>query len=85
MYYTIDMAETKLRTLQARVPEALYEEVEERIELGLYASVSEIVREALRKMIASQSRSFLIDLTAKSGISKEEMLKELKRVRYGSP
>ena len=83
MYYNI-MTETRLKTLQARVPAALYEEIEERIELGLYASVSELVREALRKMMAAQSRNFLIDLTAKSGISKEEMLKELKRVRYGS-
>ena len=71
----------KLRTIQARVPEKLYREVEQRIEFGIYASTSEVIRDALRKMFAEQSREFLRLLVKEAGLSKKDMLNELWKIR----
>ena len=69
------------KILQARVPKRLYERVENRIKLGLYSNKSEIVREALRRMFADQSREFLRELVERTGITEREMLKELRKIR----
>ncbi|MBL7206197.1 MAG: ribbon-helix-helix protein, CopG family [Candidatus Aenigmarchaeota archaeon] len=71
----------KLKTIQARIPEKLYEELEQRVELGMYASTSEVMRDALRKMFVEQSRTFLRDLAKEKGIKKEELLEELWKIR----
>ncbi|MGM0510937.1 MAG: ribbon-helix-helix domain-containing protein [Thermoplasmatota archaeon] len=78
------MGTKSLKNVQARVPEELYEEIDRRIESGMYASKSEVIREALRKMFAEQSRSFLRDLVEELEITKEEMLDEWIKVREGS-
>lgn len=69
------------KILQARIPRRLYERVENRIKLGLYSNKSEIVREALRRMFAEQSREFLRELIEKTGMTEREMLKELRKIR----
>jgi len=72
------------KLLQARIPEKLYKRVEEGIKSGIYSNRSEVVREALRKMFAEQSRDFLRELARKTGISEMDMLRELKKIRSSS-
>lgn len=78
------MGSKSLKNVQARVPEELYEEIDKRIESGMYTSKSEVIREALRKLFAEQSRNFLRELADEKGLSEEEMLDEWVKVRKGS-
>ncbi|MFW5898601.1 MAG: ribbon-helix-helix domain-containing protein [Candidatus Saliniplasma sp.] len=78
------MGTKSLKNIQARVPTELYDEIDKRIESGMYASKSEVIREALRKMFAEQSRNFLRDLAEKRDLSEDEMLEEWIRVREGA-
>lgn len=70
-----------MRTLQTKVPEYLYREVEELVKLGLFRNNSEVLRAALKKTLAEQSREYLRDLVERMGIIEKEMLKTLKEVR----
>ena len=40
----------RLKTVQVKVPERLYNEIQGRIEVGIYADQSEVLKEALKKM-----------------------------------
>ena len=80
LYYKV--LHMKLKTIQARIPEGLYKNVEEMVEGGLYATTSEAVRDSIRKTFAEQNRVFLRNLAKKHGITKEEMLREWERVRH---
>jgi len=73
----------KLRTIQARIPENLYNNIEEMVEEGLYATTSEALRDALRRTFAEQNREFLRNLAKKHGVTKEDMLKEWEKIRHG--
>ena len=82
MYYTVfNVNRGKLKTIQARIPEPIFDEIEERIETGTYASVSEIVRDALRRLIAEQSRAVLREMTKRSGITEDELMNKLNKIR----
>ncbi len=72
-----------LKPVQARIPETLEREIDELVESGGYASRSEVVREALRKLLAENRRESLRELTERAGVSEEEMLDELDEVRHG--
>lgn len=74
---------TKLKTIQTRIPEELYEELEELVGSGLYANKSEVIREALRKLIAEKSRNVLRELAAEYRVSEESLLKEWVNLRKG--
>ncbi len=78
------MVTKSLKNIQARVPDELYEEIDRRIDSGMYTSKSEIIREALRKLFAEQSRSFLRDLVKEMELSEEEMIEEWIKVRKGA-
>ena len=69
------------KLIQARVPEKLYREIEKRIVSGMYENKSEVIREALRKLLAEHSRDSLREFARKAGITEKEMLKELKKIR----
>ena len=82
MYYTVlNVNSSKLKTIQARIPEPVFDEIEERIETGTYASVSEIVRDALRRLIAEQNREILRELTKNSNIKEDELIAEWNKMR----
>ncbi len=78
------MVTKSLKSIQARVPDELYEEIDRRIDSGMYTSKSEVIREALRKLFAEQSRSFLRDLVNEMELSEEEMIEEWIKVRKGA-
>lgn len=71
----------RLKTVQVKVPERLYNEIQGRIEIGIYADQSEVLREALKKMFAEESREFLREIVKRKKITKKEMLKEWKKIR----
>ncbi|MDY6775647.1 ribbon-helix-helix domain-containing protein [Halorutilales archaeon Cl-col2-1] len=72
-----------LKPVQARIPEKVEEELDELIETGEYASRSEVIREALRKLLAENRRESLRELAERAGVSEDEMLEELDEVRHG--
>ena len=74
----------RLKTVQVKVPERLYNEIQGRIEIGIYADQSEVLREALKKMFAEESREFLREIVKRKRITKKEMLKEWKKIRENS-
>ncbi len=78
------MGTKSLKSVQARVSEELYEEIDKRIESGMYSSKSEVIRAALRKLFAEQSRNFLRELAEEKDLSEEEMLEEWIKVREGA-
>ncbi len=67
--------------IEAQVPEEVYENILKEVELGIFANESEAVVSALKKAYARKSRSFLKWLMKKEGITEDEMLKELKKIR----
>lgn len=71
----------RLRIIQAKVPEKLYDEIQERIEIGIYADQSELLKDASSKMFAEESREFLRELVKRKRITKKEMLREWRKVR----
>ena len=73
----------KLKTIQARIPEQLYKNVEEMVKEGLYATTSEAVRDCLRKMFAEKHREILREEVKKQGITQETMLNEWEKIRHG--
>ncbi len=44
------------KTIQARIPEKLYEDLEDRIKSGIYSNRSEVIREALRKLFSEERK-----------------------------
>ena len=73
----------ELKPVQARIPESVEAELDELVESGMYASRSEVIREALRKLIAENRRESLRELAEHAGVSEDEMLDELDEVRQG--
>lgn len=71
----------RLKTVQAKVPERLYNEIQGRIKIGIYADQSEVLKEALKKMFAEENREFLREIVKRKRITKKEMLKEWKKIR----
>jgi len=71
----------RLKTVQVKVPERLYNEIQGRIKIGIYADQSEVLKEALKKMFAEESREFLREIVKRKRITKKEMLKEWKKIR----
>jgi len=71
----------RLKTVQVKVPERLYNEIQGRIKTGIYADQSEVLKEALKKMFAEESREFLREIVKRKRITKKEMLKEWKKIR----
>jgi Arc/MetJ-type ribon-helix-helix transcriptional regulator len=71
----------RLKTVQVKVPEKLYNEIQGRIEIGIYVDQSEVLKEALKKMFAEESREFLREIVKRKRITKKEMLKEWKKIR----
>jgi len=74
----------RLKTVQVKVPERLYNEIQGRIKTGIYADQSEVLKEALKKMFAEESREFLREIVKRKRITKKEMLKEWKKIRENS-
>ncbi len=73
----------ELKPVQARIPESVDEELNALVESGMYASRSEVIREALRKLLAENRRESLRELAERAGVGEEEMLEELDDVRHG--
>jgi Arc/MetJ-type ribon-helix-helix transcriptional regulator len=71
----------KMKVIQAKIPDDLSSEVENLINFGVFKDTSEVVKVALEKMLAEQSREYLRDLTKSAGIKRNEMLEEWKRIR----
>ena len=65
----------------AQIPDDIYRNINEEIELGIFSDASEAVVSALKKAYARKSRTFLRWLMKKEGITEAEMLKELERIR----
>jgi Arc/MetJ-type ribon-helix-helix transcriptional regulator len=65
----------------AQIPEDIYRNINEEIKLGVFSDTSEAVVSALKKAYARKSRTFLRWLVKKEGITEDEMLKELKKMR----
>ncbi|MFB6283331.1 MAG: ribbon-helix-helix domain-containing protein [Halobacteria archaeon] len=70
-----------MSSIQARVSQDLEDEVDRLVESGLYENRSEVVREALRKMIAQQKRETLSELTERMRIEEGDLLEELRSIR----
>jgi len=73
----------RIRLVQAKVPEYMYKELRARVQSGVYVSESEVVREALRGMFINESMETLQRLAKEAGVTKREMLAELRRIRRG--
>lgn len=69
------------KTVQARLPKRLYEELRRKIEDGYYSSESEVIRDSLRKMFAEESRKKLRNIIEEEEITEEELLNEWKKLR----
>jgi len=67
--------------VEAQIPEEIYKNILKEIELGIFSNESEAVVSALKKSYARKSRSFLKWLMKKEGITEDEMLKALKKIR----
>jgi len=67
--------------IEAQIPEEIYKNILEEVNLGIFSDESEAVVSALKKAYARKSRNFLKWLAKKEGITKDEMLKELKKIR----
>lgn len=65
----------------AQIPDDIYRNINEEIELGIFSDASEAVVSALKKAYARKSRTFLRWLMKKEGITEAEMLKEFERIR----
>ncbi len=65
----------------AQVPDDIYRNINEEIKLGVFPDASEAVVSALKNAYARKSRSFLRWLMKKEGITEDEMLKELEKIR----
>jgi Arc/MetJ-type ribon-helix-helix transcriptional regulator len=65
----------------AQIPDDIYRNINEEIELGVFSDASEAVVSALKKAYARKSRTFLRWLMKKEGITEAEMLKEFERIR----
>ncbi len=70
-----------MKVIQAKIPDNLSNKVENLISFGVFKDTSEVVKVALEKMLAEQSREYLRDLTKSAGIKRSEMLEEWKRIR----
>ena len=70
-----------MKVIQATISDEINRNVEELIKIGLYRDTSEVVKTALKKMLAEQSRKYLRETTGIAGIKEREMLKEWKRIR----
>lgn len=73
----------ELKPVQARIPESVDTELDQLVESGMYASRSEVIREALRKLLAENRRESLRELAESAGVDEDEMLDELDDVRHG--
>ena len=67
--------------IEAQVPEEVYKNILEEVRLGIFSNESEAVVSALKKAYARKSRNFLRWLMKKEGITEDEMLNELKKIR----
>jgi Arc/MetJ-type ribon-helix-helix transcriptional regulator len=65
----------------ARIPDEIYKNIDEEIKLGIFSDTSEAVVSALKKAYARKSRSFLRWLMKKEGISENDLLGELGKIR----
>lgn len=65
----------------AQIPEDIYRNINEEIRLGVFSDTSEAVVSALKKAYARKSRTFLRWLVKKEGITEDEMLKGLEKMR----
>jgi Arc/MetJ-type ribon-helix-helix transcriptional regulator len=70
-----------MKIIQAKIPDELSKEVEDLVNFGIFKDTSEVVRVALKKMLAEQSREYLRELTKGAGVRRNEMLEEWKRIR----
>lgn len=70
-----------MKVIQATIPDEINRNVEELIKIGIYRDTSEVVKAALKKMLAEQSREYLREITSVSGIKEKDLLKEWKRIR----
>lgn len=70
-----------VKILEAKISTDLFNEVDERVRLGLFSTRSEVVNKALGKAFAEDSREYLRRFIKKSGISEKAMIKEWKNIR----
>ncbi len=70
-----------MKVIQATISDEINRDVEELIKIGIYRDTSEVVKAALKKMLAEQSREYLREITSIAGIKERDMLKEWKRIR----
>lgn len=73
----------ELKPVQARIPENVESELDELVDSGTYASRSEVIREALRGLLAENRRESLRELAERAGVEEDDMLDELDDVRHG--
>jgi Arc/MetJ-type ribon-helix-helix transcriptional regulator len=71
----------KTITVNAKLPQELFSEIEERVRLGLYVDESEVISMALKKTFAEEAREFLRELAKNTGISETDMIEEWQRIR----
>ncbi|ODS34931.1 MAG: hypothetical protein A7316_04680 [Candidatus Altiarchaeales archaeon WOR_SM1_86-2] len=70
-----------MKNVYVSIPDEMYKSIENRVDLGIYSNVDEVVNKALKKMFAEQSREFLRKMTKNLGITKDDVLSELENVR----
>ena len=70
-----------MKVIQATISDEINRDVEELVKIGIYRDTSEVVKAALKKMLAEQSREYLREITSIAGIKERDMLKEWKRIR----
>ena len=70
-----------MKVIQAKIPDELSKEVEDLINFGIFKDTSEVVKVALKKMLAEQSREYLRELAKSASTKENEMLKEWKMIR----
>lgn len=66
---------------QVKIPKEIYEEMKDRIRLGLYESESEAISKSLKKVFAYESREFLRSFVKREKITEKSMLREWRKVR----
>ena len=70
-----------MTNLQAKVPKSLARDISYLVKLGLFKDESEVVRVALEKMLAYESREYLRGIAKSMRIKEKEVIEEWKKIR----
>ena len=64
-----------------QIPRDIYRNIHEDIKIGIFVDTSDAVVSALKRIYARKSRVFLRWLMKKEGLTEDEMLKVVKKMR----